>query len=258
MDRSRSPQLEAFKQHLDQSAVLLDLDGTIGPMASHPDLVALQPGAAAVIAKLVPRVIVLGVISGRRRSDLSRLVTVPGVQLVGLYGNEDRSSESETAIPDALLHGVEETVASIEGAWVERKGPALAIHFRTSTDPVEASRMLARTILPLARDAGLAVMSGKRVLELFPGDPSLKGDVVARIVSRSGARAVLYAGDDLADLSAFDALDAIGANGHPTVRIAVEGEETPAELLEAADVVVQGPGGLVRLLEDLADRSDVR
>jgi hypothetical protein len=37
-----------------------------------------------------------------------------------------------------------------------------------------------------------------------------------------------------------------------TRKIAVAGLETPAELLEAADIVVEGPRGLVSLLRQLA------
>jgi hypothetical protein len=36
-----------------------------------------------------------------------------------------------------------------------------------------------------------------------------------------------------------------------TCKVAVRGSETPAPLLEAADLVVDGPGALVTLLEQL-------
>jgi hypothetical protein len=35
------------------------------------------------------------------------------------------------------------------------------------------------------------------------------------------------------------------------VRVAVRGDETPSALLEAADVTVKGPSGLVELLRSL-------
>jgi trehalose 6-phosphate phosphatase len=63
---------------------------------------------------------------------------------------------------------------------------------------------------------------------------------------------VLYAGDDHADLDAFAALDRLSERGALTVKVAVRGAETPAELVEAADVVVGGPLGLVDLLAQLA------
>jgi len=63
---------------------------------------------------------------------------------------------------------------------------------------------------------------------------------------------VLYAGDDHADLDAFAALDQLARGGLDTLKVAVRGPETPAALVEAADVVVEGPTGLVALLGQLA------
>lgn len=63
--------------------------------------------------------------------------------------------------------------------------------------------------------------------------------------------AALFAGDDLADLRAFAALDRLAERGVLTVKIAVRGPETPRALTDAADVVVDGPAGLVILLDRL-------
>ncbi len=63
---------------------------------------------------------------------------------------------------------------------------------------------------------------------------------------------MLYAGDDHADLDAFAALDRLAERGTLAVRVAVRGRETPPELEEAADLVVDEPRGLVELLRQLA------
>ncbi|MFM7718645.1 MAG: trehalose-phosphatase, partial [Actinomycetota bacterium] len=89
---------------------------------------------------------------------------------------------------------------------------------------------------------------------LVPADRPLKGGAVERIVGEHALDAALFAGDDLADLEAFQALDRLAAQreGFVAVRVAVRGSETPAEVLDAADVVVDGPEGLVALLAQLA------
>ena len=66
------------------------------------------------------------------------------------------------------------------------------------------------------------------------------------------SRAVLFAGDDRADVDAFVALDRLQSRGVMTLRVAVRGDETPSKLLDAADVVVEGPRALVELLVALA------
>jgi trehalose 6-phosphate phosphatase len=68
------------------------------------------------------------------------------------------------------------------------------------------------------------------------------------LVEEAQLSAVLYAGDDAADIEAFATLDGLAAESLMAVKVAVRGEETPAELVERADLTVDGPEGLVTLL----------
>ena len=102
----------------------------------------------------------------------------------------------------------------------------------------------------IAERHGLEVSPGKRVLELVPKGSS-KGIVVEEVVARTGAEAALYAGDDLNDAPAFDALEILAKDGMSICRIAVVGEETPEELVAKADLTVAGPEELVALLREL-------
>ena len=87
----------------------------------------------------------------------------------------------------------------------------------------------------------------------MPPDRPLKGGAVERLAHERGLKVLLYAGDDHADLDAFDALDRLIAAGdvRAAVRVAVRGPETPPALLDAADVVAEGPAELVELLRTL-------
>jgi trehalose-6-phosphatase len=79
----------------------------------------------------------------------------------------------------------------------------------------------------------------------------MKGAAVERLAGEHGLEAVLYAGDDHADLDAFAALERLAASGTVAVRVAVRGDETPPALIEAADVVCSDASDLVRLLGGL-------
>jgi trehalose 6-phosphate phosphatase len=68
----------------------------------------------------------------------------------------------------------------------------------------------------------------------------------------------LYAGDDAADVGAFDALDRLRDGGVATVRVAVASSEAPPALLQRADVVVEGPSDLLRLLRALEPGGDAQ
>ena len=69
-----------------------------------------------------------------------------------------------------------------------------------------------------------------------------------------GSRAALYGGDDATDLDAFDALDALEAEGalDAGVRVGVRSDEGPAAIVERADLVVDGVDGFTRVLAALA------
>ena len=79
------------------------------------------------------------------------------------------------------------------------------------------------------------------VLELVPRDRPMKGGAVERLAGEHGLEAVLFAGDDVADLDAFAALDRLAISGLVAVKVAVRGAETPRELVAGADLSVDGP-----------------
>jgi trehalose 6-phosphate phosphatase len=89
------------------------------------------------------------------------------------------------------------------------------------------------------------------VVELVPLGVPTKGDLLAR--EAQGLDGVMYAGDDLADLDAFEAVDVLIVAGAYGVKVAVRSAETPAALVDAADLVVEGPSGLLGLLRSLTD-----
>jgi trehalose 6-phosphate phosphatase len=70
------------------------------------------------------------------------------------------------------------------------------------------------------------------------------------------AQAVLFCGDDLGDGPAFDAVAELRANGTPGLIVWSSSGEV-SELRDKADLIVDGPGGVVALLDALADNLGV-
>ncbi|PZR93244.1 MAG: trehalose-phosphatase, partial [Candidatus Nephthysia bennettiae] len=62
--------------------------------------------------------------------------------------------------------------------------------------------------------------------------------------------------DDHGDLTAFDALDDLADSGVKVMRVAVRSDESPEELLERADLVVDSPSDVVHLLRRLLPVAD--
>ncbi len=89
------------------------------------------------------------------------------------------------------------------------------------------------------------------VLELRPAGAD-KGGALRTLVAETAPSVVVFIGDDLGDLAAFDAVDEMRADGLPGLLVCSGSSEETA-LAERADLVVDGPPGVVALLEALAD-----
>lgn len=200
-----------------------------------------------MLAALVGIYRLVGILTGRRSEEAATMLGVPHLRYFGLYGFEDDAPQLVTA----LIPRAEAAAAVVPEAWVEDKGSSLAVHYRQAADPVAARARLLAALDPVASHGALAVIEGKMVIELVPPDRPMKGGAVERLAGEHALEVVLYAGDDHADLDAFAALDRLGSRGLVTVKVAVQGIETPRALVASADVVVPGPAGLVDLLRQL-------
>jgi|KBSSwiStaDraftv2_1062776.scaffolds.fasta_scaffold723631_2 trehalose 6-phosphate phosphatase len=240
-------QLDAFVGAAESAGILLDVDGTLSPIAERPELARLVTGTDAVLSRLVERYRVVAAISGRTQDQLERLVDVEGVRLIGSYGLRPGS------VPADLIAVVLAAADQVEGAWMETKGATIAVHYRATPDATSAGRELEQRMGEIADQAEMALLSGKHVVELVPAGFPLKEGAVERIIESDALHAALYAGDDIADLLAFEALDRAHADGRleHVVKVAVHGAETPEDLVAAADIVVEGVSEMVDLLATL-------
>jgi trehalose 6-phosphate phosphatase len=231
----------------DRAGIFLDLDGTLAPIVPTPDLARVLPEVPDVLARLARKVAVVAVVSGRHSAEVRSLIEVDAVLAVGTHGLED-----EPPMPAEVFRAIEE-VAGAVGAWVERKGAAVAVHFRGVDDPWAAAAAAEPALAALAAAHGLELLGGKRILELMPAGRPRKGGAVERIVRARDLEAAMFVGDDVGDLDAFAALSRLGAEGVWTCGVVARGPETSPEVGAAADLTVDGPEGVVALLARLAD-----
>lgn len=234
------------------SVLLFDFDGTLSPIVDVPAAARPLPGAVDLLERLAARYRLVGAVSGRPVDFLAEHLP-PSVVLSGSYGLEWRVDGVTQVRPgvEAWRIAVAEAVgqaqeASIEGLLVEPKGLSVTLHFRNQPRSAAAVSRLAAAV---AAETGLVARPAKMSLELHPPVEADKGVVVEELTD--GARGVLYVGDDLGDLPAFAALGRLRASGVVTVGAAVETTELPDELRAAADVLVDGPTGVVELLHAL-------
>jgi trehalose 6-phosphate phosphatase len=218
------------------AAILLDVDGALAPIVPHPDQAAVPPETRAELERLAGRYALVACITGRSAADAKRVVGVEELTYVGLHGLElEPEAERYRDRIQALAESVD---------WpVEDKGLAVAFHYRNVEDEVAARAKLER-VAARARAAGLRAQFGRKILEILPPVDANKGTAVRHLLARSGLRRALYAGDDTTDLDAFRALEDLELG----IRVAVASPEGPPELRETADLVVDGPAGLLGVL----------
>ncbi len=253
--------LDALLAAPEHALVAADFDGTLSPIVDRPDEARAHPGAVPALTALAAAVGTVAVITGRPPAAAVRLgglETVPGLIVLGHYGWQ-RWQDGQLTAPAsppgvdaarAALPGLLAEAGAADGTWIEDKTHALAVHTRRAADPDAALARLSGPLGELAGRLGLAAEPGRFVIELRPPGVD-KGAALTGLVRERAARSVLFCGDDLGDLPAFAAIRALRARGVPGCAVASASPESP-QVAAAADLVVDGPDGIVALLAALA------
>jgi len=247
-----------------RAAILTDIDGTLAPIVPRPEEAAVPARATELLGRLGERYGLVGCVSGRRAAEARRLVGVDGIAYAGNHGLELLLPGDEAPRFDPSLQGREEDAAAFlaglgdealdeAGLRLEDKGPIQALHWRGAEDERSAEAR-AREIAAAGGRAGLEPRWGRKVLELRPPGGGGKDAAVAALLAADGVTAAVYAGDDRTDLDAFRRLRELREGGEleAAVCVGVVSDEGPPELVEEADLRVDGPPGWLDLLEGLA------
>lgn len=243
---------------LGEYGFFFDFDGTLAPIQDDPESVMPVPGALDALTALAAAAGLVAVVSARPVAFLgSRLGSVPGLGLHGLYGLEYSADGGRTVVtaPEAepyapvIASVVAEARAAFPNALIEDKRLSCALHFRT--DPALEPAIEAWAAVQ-AEAHGLRRQHGRMVVELKPPLDTDKGAIV--LERAAGLAGAWYFGDDLGDLPAFAALDklAAGDRGFDAVRVAVGTAEGRGAALGAhADLRVAAPERVPALVNSL-------
>jgi trehalose 6-phosphate phosphatase len=252
-----------------QLLVALDFDGTLAPIVDDPEAAVMHPEASAVLVDLSAQVRAVAVLTGRPARQVLALggldevgdtIGESGSELVvlGQYGNERWSSHARRIVspkpPPGLASLIGDLPRLLRGAdaseaWVEEKGLAVAVHTRRMADPRAAFDRLLPVLTEAAEARNLTVEPGRMVIEIRSSGMD-KGMALRRLVEEYDARAVVFVGDDLGDVPAFEAVRQLRADGMPALLVC-SGSEEESRLRDLADVVVPGPEGVLEFLRRL-------
>jgi trehalose 6-phosphate phosphatase len=259
--------LQAILTSPSDTLIATDFDGTLAPIVSDPAQAYADPRAVAALGRLGQQVGAVVVITGRvarTAVDLGGFREVAGLGsmiVLGQYGVErwDASDDVYLLPPeppqiDAVAKELPDVLdpLGLTEAKIENKGRALAVHTRLMPDPQQAFAELEGPLRELATRHGLVLEPGRKVWEIrAPGMD--KGAALRSIIDETGARQVIFAGDDLGDLPAFRAVRELSSAGVEGLLVCSASTEEDA-LTELSDVIVDGPMGLATWLNELADQ----
>jgi trehalose 6-phosphate phosphatase len=249
------------------AAIFCDIDGTLAPIVDRPDDSHVPKEVSRLLSGLGRGYGLVACVSGRPAAEARRLVGVGAIAYVGSHGAEvlpagakqsrfvDAFASWQDKVGDFVGERGQSREAKVLRVRVEDKGPIKAFHWRGAPDEDAAHNWLAG-VAQEAEDDGLDIHWGRKVLEIRPPVPVDKGAGIRQLLEgRSGLRAALYGGDDVTDLDAFDALDALLDSGDldAAVRVGVRSDEGPKAIVERADLVVDGVPGFTQVLSALSE-----
>jgi trehalose 6-phosphate phosphatase len=248
-----------------RSGIFLDVDGTLAPIVGRAEDAKVPKQTSRALGALARRYGCVACVSGRAATEARRLVGVGGITYAGSHGAEllEPGDAKPTILPafadwaprvQEFVRARDERDLRLLRVRIEDKGPIQAFHWRGAPDEDEA-RTRVEAIAQEAETGGFLIHWGRKVLEVRPPVPVNKGRAVEELMRRTpDIRAALYAGDDATDLDAWDALDRLLEEGRleARVRVGVESDEGPRQIVERADVAVHGIRGFAEVLDILA------
>jgi trehalose 6-phosphate phosphatase len=210
--RSLLPQLH-------DTALLLDIDGTLLDLAPTPREVWVPPGLAKTLNRLLDKTAgALALVSGRSLNDIDLIFAPEQFPGVGGHGAEMRiSTDSEAVATHAppMDKELKRRLAAIArlspGILLEDKGYSLALHYRLAPHAEKAiyeAVSLIRADLP---NAPIEVLPGKCVCEIkHSGFNKATGVLELMTHEPFKGRRPIFIGDDVTDESVFAIMPELG------------------------------------------------
>ena len=247
-------------------AIFSDIDGTISPIATQPDTAFVIPAAVEALDRLAAAGVTVVLVTGRAAADARVMVGLDQLAYAGNHGFELLAGDRHVVLPEveAAAQAIGEAVvevqklvseAGLDGILFEDKRYTGSIHYRLAPNRDDARARLLPILTAVVEDRGLRLTEGRLVFEIRPSIPMNKGVFVTGYLAADPHSTAVFLGDDLTDVDGFAALYAAAATGIiiEAMNVGVTAAEAPREVIDAADVLVNGPSQLAEALRLFAD-----
>ncbi|HOI71981.1 MAG TPA: trehalose-phosphatase [Methanobacterium sp.] len=207
--------LEIFKND-PKTAIITDIDGTISEIAPTPEKAMVTTSMQNELAKLMEKFKIVAVVSGRSALNAREMVGVNGLLYVGNHGMEFLKDGKLSIHPEVekYIHEIQETgkklksgdMSSLEGLIFEDKGICYTIHYRLCSPSENPREKILKTLHDDPECKKFNIAEGRQLVELRPPISCDKGTILNNIIEEYKLEKVIYLGDDITDLDAFDKL----------------------------------------------------
>jgi trehalose-phosphatase len=233
--------------------LLLDFDGTLAPIAQHPDNVILNKRTEKALRMLTrSHTFQITVISGRSLKDLRSYFSLKNIVCIGNHGFEFKGGGLSTPLVvrrikkilrsmSLMVKKLEKSFRDIPGVWLENKSYTLSLHFRELSKTHHS--LFQKKLDNLRKEHHhfpLAWKRGKKVWEIRPRLLWGKGEAALYLLRKFPGLLPIVVGDDKTDEDMFEALEDQGI----TVRVGFSRNSKAKYYLKSSREVT-------RLLEEL-------
>jgi len=256
-------ELEEFKDD-NKTAIVTDIDGTISEIAPTPDEALVSPTMREKLAKLNDKFKLVAVVSGRSVLNARDMVGVKGLLYVGNHGLEYLKDGEKVMVPgvESFLNqmkalGIElekGDLTKISGLKLEDKGICLSVHYRECEDPETVRQKILETFQKSIYSKNLEVSEGRKIVEFKPPIGFDKGSILEIIIGEYGLEKIIYLGDDITDLDAFNMLEILENEGNiRSASVLILSSEIPDYVKEGASFFVNDVNEVLRFFYWLLD-----
>jgi trehalose 6-phosphate phosphatase len=199
------------------SALFLDIDGTLLDLARTPETVAVPEGLLAALKTLhIALGGALAFVSGRSLAAIDRLFAPLALPAIGCHGVEVRGASGEVYTLAAPMSApvrefMQNLAGSHPGTLLEDKVYTLALHYRLAPEALPALEAAFKDHHALFETEKVTLQQGKAVIEAKP--LGIDKGVGVRALLREPpfrGRVPVFGGDDTTDMDAFQILPELG------------------------------------------------
>ena len=244
-------ELESFRKDK-KTAVITDIDGTISKIVLDPYEATVSQIMRATLEKLVNKFQLVGIITGRNVKNAEDMLEVDGLLYIGSHGLEylkggeihiEREVEEYFPLIQKIAQNIqsEEELCNIKNILFQEKGLCFTVHYRKCEDPEWTHRKILDTINELEGLEKFKITEGRKVVEIRPKIGHDKGTILEKLIFENAVEKIIYLGDDVTDVDAFNKLNELKENGKVNgAGIVVVSEEVPEFVRENASFYVNG------------------